>query len=155
MLFCIVLQPPGITNTASNCYASSVLQCLMNHLVFFRIPAINQQTYTLWMYKVRYIYIYCKFKVQKIQIITNLCCHTGLCLLKVLLNLYSIHRYNSDTTTLVQTLSSKREKYNKYQSLLLKTDVYESFVPGRYQDTHEYSTFILQLITQADLSYYM
>ena len=63
--------------------------------------------------------------------------------------------YNSGTTTLVQTLSSKREKYNKYQSLLLKTDVHESFVPGRYQDTHEYSTFILQLITQADLSYYM
>ena len=66
-----------------------------------------------------------------------------------------MHRYNSDTTTLVQTLSSKREKYNKYQSLLLKTDMHESFVPGRYQGAHEYSTFILQLITQADLSYYM
>ena len=37
--------------------------------------------------------IYCKFKVQKIQINTNLCCHTGLCLLKVLLNLNSMYKY--------------------------------------------------------------
>ena len=34
MLFYIALQPPGITNTASNWYASSVLQCLLNHPAF-------------------------------------------------------------------------------------------------------------------------
>ena len=26
--------PPGITNSANNCYASSVIQCLLNHSVF-------------------------------------------------------------------------------------------------------------------------
>ena len=31
-----------------------------------------------------------------------------------------MYKYSSGTTTLVQTLSGKREKYNKYQSLLLK-----------------------------------
>ena len=50
-----------------------------------------------------------------------------------------MYRYSSGITTLlseslVQTLSSKREKYNKYQSLLLKTDTHESFVHDRYQD---------------------
>ena len=37
MLFYIVLQPPGITNTASNCYASSALQCLMNHAIYLEL----------------------------------------------------------------------------------------------------------------------
>ena len=123
MQFYIVLQPPGITNTASNCYASSVLQCLINHPVFFRIPAINQQTYCCECTKLGIMTCIVNLKL-KIQINTNLCCHTGLCLLKVLLNLCIMHRYSSGTTTLVKTLSSKK-KYNKYQSLLLKTDTHE------------------------------
>ena len=65
------------------------------------------------MYKSGIIYI--AFKIKKTQINTKLCCHTGVCLLKVLLNLPSMYRYSSGTTTLpseslVQTLSSKREK---------------------------------------------
>ena len=32
----------------------------------------------------------------------------------------------------------KEKKYNKYKSLLMQTDMHESFVPGRYQDAHEY-----------------
>ena len=28
------LLPPRITNSANNCYASSVIQCLLNHSVF-------------------------------------------------------------------------------------------------------------------------
>ena len=56
--------------------------------------------------------------------------------------------YSSDTTTLVQTLSSKREKYNKYQCLLLKTDMHESFVPGRYQDAHEYYNQLINNLTE-------
>ena len=44
-----------------------------------------------------------------------------------------MYRYNSGTTTLLlesldQTLSSKREKYKKYQNLLLKTDTHEYYV---------------------------
>ena len=34
MLLYIVLQPPGTIIPASNCYTSSVLQCLMNHSIF-------------------------------------------------------------------------------------------------------------------------
>ena len=60
---------------------------------------------------------------------------------------------SSGTTTLsseslVQTLSSKREKYNKYQSLLLKTDTHESFVPDRYQDAHEYYVQLVNNLTE-------
>ena len=29
--------PPGISNTANNCYASSVVQCLMNHGGFLQL----------------------------------------------------------------------------------------------------------------------
>ena len=47
--------------------------------------------------------------------------------------------YSSSTTTLGQTLSSKREKYNKYHSLLIETDTRELFVPGKYQDAHEFN----------------
>ena len=33
------LRPAGITNAANNCYASSVLHCLLNHPVF---PTLNE-----------------------------------------------------------------------------------------------------------------
>ena len=66
------------------------------------------------MYQLRYNIYFFKFKVQKIQINTNLCCHTGL--LKVLLNLYIMHRYSSGTTTLLQTLVSKREKHQNIRA---------------------------------------
>ena len=64
-----------------------------------------------------------------------------------------MYRYSSGTTTLlseslVQTLSSKREKYNKYQSLLLKTGMHESFVPDRYQDAHEYYIQLVNNLTE-------
>ena len=64
-----------------------------------------------------------------------------------------MYRYSSGTTTLsseslVQTLSSKREKYNKYQSLLLKTDMRESFVPDRYQDDHDYYVQLVNNLTE-------
>ena len=64
-----------------------------------------------------------------------------------------MYRYSSGTITLlseslVQTLSSKREKYNKYQSLLLKTDTHESFVPDRYQDVHEYYVQLVNNLTE-------
>ena len=64
-----------------------------------------------------------------------------------------MYRYNSSTTTLlseslVKLLSSKREKYNKYQSLLLKTDTHESFVPDRYQDAHEYYVLLVNNLTE-------
>lgn len=58
-----------------------------------------------------------------------------------------MYRYSSDTTTLVQTLSCKREKYNKYQSLL-KTDTHESLVPDRYQDAHEYYIQLFNNLTE-------
>ena len=41
-----------------------------------------------------------------------------------------------------------KEKYNKYQSLLLKTDTYESFVPDRYQDAHEYYVQLVNNLTE-------
>ena len=59
-----------------------------------------------------------------------------------------MHRYSSCTSTLVQTLLSKREKYNKYQSLLLKTHMHESFVPGRYHDAHEYYIQLINNLTE-------
>ena len=64
-----------------------------------------------------------------------------------------MYRYSSGTTTLlseflVQTLSSKREKYNKYQSLLLKTDTHESFVPDRYQDAHGYCVKLVNNLSE-------
>ena len=59
-----------------------------------------------------------------------------------------MHRYSSGTTILVQTLSSKKEKYNKYQSLLLKTDIHKWFVPGRYQDIHKYYIQLINNLTE-------
>ena len=59
-----------------------------------------------------------------------------------------MHRYSSDTTTLLQTLVSKREKHKKYQGLLLKTDTHESFVPGRYQDALEYYIQLINNLTE-------
>ena len=50
--------------------------------------------------------------------------------------------------SLVLALSSKREKYNKYQSLLLKTDTCESFVPDRYQEAHEYYVQLVNNLTE-------
>ena len=99
------------------------------------------------MYKVRYNII----KLKKFKLM-----QTGVCLLKVLLNLYrmyTLYRYSSGTITLsseslVQTLSNKREKYNKYQSLLLKTDTHESSVPDRYQDAHEYYVQLVNNLTE-------
>ena len=40
------LLPPGITNTAHNCYASSVIQCLdlLNHfLILSMVEEINEE----------------------------------------------------------------------------------------------------------------
>ena len=62
MLFYIVLQPPGITNTANNCYASSVLQCLMNHPVFLQFLQSTSKHTGCECTKLC-INIYCKFKV--------------------------------------------------------------------------------------------
>ena len=67
------------------------------------------------MYKVRYNIL----KLKKFKLIQTYAV-TQVCLLKVLLNLYRMYRYNSGTTifsseSLVQTLSSKREKYNRHQ----------------------------------------
>ena len=31
------LEPPGINNTANNCYGSSVIQCLLNHSAFLSL----------------------------------------------------------------------------------------------------------------------
>ena len=42
----------------------------------------------------------------------------------------------------------KEKKYNKYQSLLLKTDMHESFVPDRYQDIHEYYVLLVNNLTE-------
>ena len=36
------LQPPGILNTANNCYSSSVLQCLLNHPIFFELFQLSK-----------------------------------------------------------------------------------------------------------------
>ena len=58
-----------------------------------------------------------------------------------------MYKYSSGTTTLVQTLLNKREKYNKYQNLL-KTDSYESFIPGKYQDAHEYYNQLINNLTE-------
>ena len=64
-----------------------------------------------------------------------------------------MYRYSSGTTklpseSLVQTLSSKREKYIKYQSLLLQTNTNESFIPGRYQGVHEYYIQLVNNLTK-------
>ena len=148
ILFYIVLQPSGITNTASNCYASSVLQCPMTHPVFFRILAINQQTYMLWMFKVTYNICIVNLKL-KIQISINLCCHTGLCLLKILLNLYRMYRYSSDMTTLVQILLSKREKYNKYiRAYYWKQILMNHLFLVDTQDAHEYYIQLINNLTE-------
>lgn len=38
------LLPPGISNIANNCYASSVYRCLLNHPVFLsRVPKVIQE----------------------------------------------------------------------------------------------------------------
>ena len=58
------------------------------------------------------------------------------------------YRYSSGTTTLVQALSNEIEKYNKYQSLLLKTDTHESFVPGRYQNAYVYYIQLVNNLTE-------
>ena len=42
----------------------------------------------------------------------------------------------------------KEKKYNKYQSLFLQTDMHESFVPGRYQDAHEYYIQLVNNLTE-------
>ena len=42
----------------------------------------------------------------------------------------------------------KEKKYNKYQSLFLQTDMHESFVPGRYQDAHEYYIQLVNTLTE-------
>ena len=44
-------------------------------------------------------------------------------------------------------LSSKREKYDKYQNLL-KTDSHESFVPGKYQNANEYYNQLINNLTE-------
>ena len=64
----------------------------------------------------------------------------GLCSLKVLLNLYSIAvvQQHFHQNLLFKPYQVKEKKYNKCQSLFLQTDIHESFVPGRYQDGHEY-----------------
>ena len=64
-----------------------------------------------------------------------------------------MYRYSSGTRKLpsaflVQTLSSKREKYIKYQSLLLQTNTNESFVPGRNQGAHEYYIQLVNNLTK-------
>ena len=64
-----------------------------------------------------------------------------------------MYMYSSSTITLplkslLQSLSNKREKYNKYQSLLLKTDTHELFVPDRYQDAHEYYVQLVNNLTE-------
>ena len=42
----------------------------------------------------------------------------------------------------------KEKKYNKYKSLLLQTDMHESFVPDRYQDAHEYYIQLVNNLTE-------
>ena len=38
------LLPPGITNSANNCFASSVIQCLLNHSVILStLKEINEE----------------------------------------------------------------------------------------------------------------
>ena len=64
-----------------------------------------------------------------------------------------MYMYSSGTITLpseslVQNLSSKEKKYNKYKSLLLQTDKHESYVPGRYQDAHEYYIQLVNNLTE-------
>ena len=62
-----------------------------------------------------------------------------------------MYRYSSSTTklpseSLVQTLSSKREKNpNKFHSLLMQTYMH---VPGSYQDGHEYYIQVVNNLTE-------
>ena len=42
----------------------------------------------------------------------------------------------------------KEKKYNKYQSLFLQTNRNESFVPGIYQDAHEYYIQLVNNLTE-------
>ena len=49
---------------------------------------------------------------------------------------------------LFKLYQAKEKKYNKYQSLFLETDMHESFVPGRYQDAHEYYIQLVNNLTE-------
>ena len=69
MLFYIALQPPGITNTASNCYASSVLQCLLNHPAFLEFLHSTSKHTCCECTKSGIVYIV--FKIKKIKLIQS------------------------------------------------------------------------------------
>ena len=49
---------------------------------------------------------------------------------------------------LFKLYQAKEKKYNKYKSLFLQTDMNESFVPGRYEDAHEYYIQLVNNLTE-------
>ena len=71
MLFYIILQPPCITNTASNCYVSGALQCLMNHSIFVEFLQLTSKPACCECTKSGIIFEVKKFKLIQTYAVTQ------------------------------------------------------------------------------------
>ena len=144
-----VLMPPGISNTSNNCFASSVIHCLFNHPVFLSLSSKITEDHQLCTkcgrngnkhYSVYNQNKNCTWNLLKLEP----------CFSNTIQNLFEHYKYNNTPTVLqsklfTETLQSEKihEIWNKANTFKIILATHQSFIPGVYQDAHEY---FIQLI---------